>query len=340
MTRIAVISGFALETPPVGYGGLEWVAYLNAEYLAERGYDVTLIASRGSRAPPRCRLMETVEPSFFGAEARAWRVYGDRLDGFDYVIDHSHSFHAFRAKIRNPELKVLKVVHDLAPWLSPPPRNSYDVMAGVSMWHAEHLSNLYGIECEYLHHGLPIGDFPFKAKKEGYLLFLSRISPGKGAHVFIDICGELGADGIMAGDDDVMHGIDPWYRDYVMRRAQEEGIEYLGRVSHEEKLELLKNAEALVLPLQPPYYEVFGLVIVEAQACGTPVFVTDRGAPRELVRQGRTGFVLKDKEEIVGKLRAYMDGEITISPRECREWVESKFGMENYGKYLKVLGVR
>ena len=316
------------------------MAYLNVRYLAEKGYDVTLIASKYSQAPPGAQLIETIEPSFApGIEYHAWRMYRNELREFTHIIDHSHFFEAYRAKLERPELRVLKVVHDYTPWRTAPPEGSYDELAGVSRFHAKHLREFYRVNATYLYHGFPVEEWPFKAKKEGYLLFLSRLSKGKGAHVFLDICKRLGVDGVIAGEDDVKRGINPDYRDYIMLEAQKAGLTYLGRVYPEEKWELLKNALALVIPLQPRIYkEVFGIAFIEAMGVGTPVLTIDAGAPKELIKQGETGWVAKDNAELEAKVRALVEGELSFDPHACRRWAMEKFGMGNYKKYLELLG--
>ncbi|MHC1624460.1 MAG: glycosyltransferase [Methermicoccaceae archaeon] len=332
----AVVSCFAVPTPPASYGGAELVAYLSAKYLS-RYYDVTLIAAKGSEAPKGCDLVETVEPTFTAqAELAAWHQYKDMLNDFDILIDHTHQFYAYRAKLENPQLKVLKIVHDYLPWSAAPPRKSYDIIAGVSKFHAGVFREQWGVDAIHLYNGIEIERYKFRKDKEDFILFLNRLHPGKGAHIFVGLCEKLGVRGLLVGDDDVMHGIDPDYRDYVMLRCQKVGVEYLGRVDEDTKLELLSRAKAVVAPLCEPYKEVFGLYIIESLSSGTPVFVTDQGSPAELLGGlGLTscGYVAKNVKELENTLKQFLDGKMEFDPKNCRKRAEY-FGINRYEDYL------
>jgi len=190
--RVAVICPFALPSPPPSYGGAEMISWLTAKYLSNY-YDVTMIAAKGSIADG-FKLIETIEPSFLsGEEERAYRMYKDYLDEFAVIIDHTHFFRAYITKVRNPEIKVIKVVHDYAPWASPPPANSYDVIAGVSRWHSQFLSSVYETKFDYIYNGIEVERYKYldMEHKNDFLLFLNRLNLGKGAHIFVDICDRL-----------------------------------------------------------------------------------------------------------------------------------------------------
>jgi len=342
MMKVAVISPTALECPPQSYGGAEIIAYLTAKYLAEF-YDVALIAAKGSKAPKGCGLIETVEPKFSSdSEIKAYEVYKERLYEFDAIVDHTHFFPAYRAKLNNPELKVIKVVHDLRPWPSPPPEGSYDVIAGVSKWHAGHLSHVYATRFYHVYNAVEPNNYIFRRKKDDFLLFLNRLNPGKGAHIFVDICNELGIRGLVCGDDNPLHGIDPRYRDYVMKKCiDSDCVEYYGLIPHELKLELLSRAKAVVTPLNGEYREVFGLWILDACASGAPVFTTDMGAPAEILC-GREwtpyGYVAQSMDELKSAIREFVEGEVTFDSDALRDRA-FEFLPQMVGAYMDLLGV-
>ena len=324
--KIAVISCSALPTPPPSYGGAEIEAYLTAKYLAKH-YDVTLIGAIGSKADGY-ELIETVEPSFHGgAEIEAYEMYKDILKEFDLIVDHTHFFPAYKAKLENPDLKVIKVVHDYIPWSRPPPRDSYDVIAGVSQWHARFLSNVYKTEFDHIYNGIEVDRYKYSHDKYGFLLFLNRLSPGKGAHVFVDICNRVGVTGILCGDDNPSHGIDPNYRNMVLKKCVDsEYVEYKGLIPDNLKIELLSKAMAVVTPLVEPYRETFGLYILEAMASGTPVFVTDMGAPAELlggIGLTECGYVARDVKELEEAVLKFINGEYEFNRKKMRQRASS-----------------
>jgi len=178
--------------------------------------------------------------------------------------------------------------------------------------HAEHVSLMASRPVKTIYHGIPIEEYPFKEEKKDYLLFLGRMSPYKGADKAIRIAKEAGENLIVAGMDENVES-----RNYVfnvMKKANENGFSYLGKVSLEKKLELLADAKAVLLPYRREYMGVFEIVFVEAMATGTPVITTSLGsAEEELIKDGETGFLVEnDFQSAISRL-----GE--INNEECRE---------------------
>ena len=337
--KIAVICPVALPSPPPAYGGAEVISWLTAKYLAKH-HDVTMIAAKGSKAEG-FDLVETVEPSFHGGvEAEAYEMYKDKLGEFDVIIDHTHFFPAYKAKLENPRLKVIKVVHDYAPWSSPPPRESYDIIAGVSQWHAQFLSLVYEIEFDYIYNGIEVDRYKYGENKEDFLLFLNRLNPGKGAHIFVDICDSLKVRGIVAGDDDPSHGIDPNYRNLVLKKCVDSDyVEYLGLIPEDLKLELLSKAMAVVTPLNGAYRETFGLWCLEALASGTPVFTTLLGGPLEILGEvgfTKYGYVASDITDLVKAVTWFVHGKCEFDRKAMRQRAASFLNMM-VEKYLNLI---
>lgn len=322
--RIGVVSASALPSPPgaAAYGGLEAIAAYSAEALAEAHPDTTLFGAKGSRTT-RARLFETVDASYepdlsWPVERSAWEKMRPELERMDVVVDHTHGFWAHLLKPERPGIHVAKVIHDLFPWESSPPSGSTDAVLGVSDFHGQFLQERWGTPVDHIYNGIPTGALTFSEQKEDYLLFLSRLDPGKGAHHFLDIAQKLGGvRAVIAGDDNPMHGINYHYRDGILHRAVSMGVDYRGLVTDREKKDLLAHARAVVVPLADPYMEVFGIWIVEALASGTPVFTTDRGAPREIVTAA-TGVVAEDHTGLVTPLRRLVAGQDVYPPRDCR----------------------
>jgi len=187
--------------------------------------------------------------------------------------------------------------------------------------HAEHVSLMASRPVKTVHHGIPIEEYPFKEEKENYLLFLGRMSPYKGADRAVEIAKEAGEDLIVAGMDENVESRDYVFK--VMKKANENGFSYLGKVSLEKKLELLADAKVVLLPYREEYMGVFEIVFVEAMATGTPVITTRlSSAEEEIIIDGETGFLVEDDfQSAVNRLDE-------ISNERCRERAKA-FKLEN-----------
>jgi glycosyltransferase involved in cell wall biosynthesis len=171
-----------------------------------------------------------------------------------------------------------------------------------------------------IHHGLDAEDFPLGEGDGGYFLFLGRMSPEKGAHRAMEAAWKADVPLIMAAK---MR--EPWefeYFDTYVKPYLNERIRYYGEVPHEHKLELLAGAKALLFPIR--WNEPFGMVMIEAMACGTPVLAFPEGAAPEVVDHGRTGFLCHD----VGDLAEAIDRVDEIDRKACRQAVEGYFSAD------------
>jgi glycosyltransferase involved in cell wall biosynthesis len=171
-----------------------------------------------------------------------------------------------------------------------------------------------------IHHGLDAAEFPVGDGDGGYVLFLGRMAYEKGAHRAMEAAYKAGVPLLMAAK---MR--EPWEFDYFdtfVRPYLNKDIQYLGEVPHEEKLSLLGGARALLNPIR--WAEPFGLVMIEALACGTPVLAFPEGAAPEIVEDGKTGFLCHDEAdmaEAIGRV-GHLDRAV------CREAVEGYFSTE------------
>jgi glycosyltransferase involved in cell wall biosynthesis len=169
-------------------------------------------------------------------------------------------------------------------------------------------------------HGLDLADYPFRAAKEDFLLFLGRIYPDKGLHTAIRLAREAGTRLLIAGP--VFEPDLPYFDARIRAQLDGEQIVYLGPADHARKVDLMQRAKALVLPLEVD--ETFGLAMIEAMACGTPVLAYDRGAVPEVVAQGETGFAVRTYEE----LRESLPRLATLDPHRCRAHVAQNFSRD------------
>jgi glycosyltransferase involved in cell wall biosynthesis len=321
--RIAVLAPCWFPVPPSGYGGIEWVVSLLADGLVDSGHDVTLFASGDSRTKAKLEFVYPVAPSeWIGRsfwELRHVLHCYERADEFDVINDHSGPPAAtLAAAIDTP------VVHTVHGPLEGEPGLLYDQVSAVSpgtsfvslsMNQRKPRPNLNWIaNCP---NALDLSVYPFRPQRGKYLLFLGRMSPDKGAHRAVAVAMEAGLPLKIAGK---MR--EPKERDYFAEFVEPhlgDGIEWLGEVSHGQKVELLQHARATLFPIE--WEEPFGLVMIESMACGTPVIATARGAVPEVIEHGRSGVVVDDYRIIPASL----DEADRLDPRELRRYVEERF---------------
>jgi glycosyltransferase involved in cell wall biosynthesis len=167
------------------------------------------------------------------------------------------------------------------------------------------------------HNALDFSVYPCKPHRGEYLLFLGRLSPDKGAHRAIAVAMQTGLPLKIAGKLQ-----EPKEREYFHELVEPhlvDGIEYLGEVTHGEKVELLQNARATLFPIE--WEEPFGLVMIESMACGTPVVATRWGAVPEVIEDGRSGIIVDNYTEMPGAL----ERADALDPLELRRYVEEEF---------------
>jgi glycosyltransferase involved in cell wall biosynthesis len=160
--------------------------------------------------------------------------------------------------------------------------------------------------------------YPVQPKRGDYFLFLGRMNPEKGAHRAVAVAMEAGVPLKLAGKKREP-AEEVYFHEYVEPHLREGHIEYLGEVTHGEKVELLQDARATLFPVD--WEEPFGLVMIESMACGTPVIATRRGAVPEVIEHGRSGIIVDDYRDMVGVL-AQAD---ELEPMELRRAAEERF---------------
>jgi glycosyltransferase involved in cell wall biosynthesis len=324
--RIAILAPPWFAVPPSGYGGIEWVVSILADALAEAGQEVTLFASGDSRTratlsavfpqAPR-RLIGRSQPELHHVLA----CYA-RADEFDVINDHTGTLGAALGQaVATP------VVHTVHGPLDGEPGEIYELidrvapdvgLISISLNQRKPKPHLNWIaNC---HNALDFSVYPFKPYSGEYLLFLGRLSPDKGAHRAIAVAMQTGLPLKIAGKKQ-----DPKELTYFKELVEPhlvDGIEYLGEVSHGEKVELLQHARATLFPIE--WEEPFGLVMIESMACGTPVIATRRGAVPEVIEHGRSGIVVDDYRAIP----AALEEADKLDPFDIRRYVEQEFSPE------------
>lgn len=329
--KVMLVSTTFYPSPPPSYGGTEAVVWHLAEELNKLGHKVTVVAPQGSRFSPGIEHLPTVVPVFGQLqEDGAWPMFLPRLVNlqtqqgtreFDVVHENSFRMWAYMAAKDHPEVKVCATVHWQMHWPSigarPPPVPKPSLIC-LSKAHAMQTSAVLGVHCEYVHNGVDPAAYPFKKEKGDRFLFLGRIARFKGPHEAIHLADTYRFPLDVAGEDRFVG--DPPYVHEVMNACR--GMaKYHGEVTNEKKLELLGDARAVILPYI--WAEPFGLVPIEANACGTPAIVLDYpgSAMREIVEDGVNGFLCKSIAEMGEATKNVGD----IKPEECRRVVEERF---------------
>ena len=323
---IAIIAPTWFAVPPSGYGGIEWVVSLLADGLVDAGHDVTLFASGDSRTKARLVSVYAEAPSSLIGRSmpefhHALGCYA-RADEFDVINDHSGMLGAaLGATVETP------VGHTAHGPLEGEPGEIYELIGkvapkvgliSISMNQRRPKPHLNWIaNC---HNALDFSIYPFKPTRGDYLLFLGRMSPDKGAHRAVAVAMETGMPLKIAGKLQ-----EPKEREYFHELVEPhlvDGIEYLGEVTHGEKVELLQNARATLFPIE--WEEPFGLVMIESMACGTPVIATRWGAVPEVIDDGRIGIIVDSYTE----MSAALERADRLDPLELRHYVEEEFSPE------------
>jgi len=339
--KVLLVSTTFYPTPPPGYAGTEAVVGWLSEELNKLGHKVSVVAPIGSRFSEGIEHIPTVQPGIGQMqEDAAWPMWLPRLvdlkthepaGEFDIVHDHSFRAWSYMAAKDHPSIKVCMTIHWQMHWPSigagrpPVPRPN---LICISNAHALMTSSVLGVHCEWVYNGIPVEAFPFQKEKGERFLFLSRIAKFKGPHEAIALAERLRVPLDVVGEDRFVG--DPAYVHQVMNACRGM-IRYWGEVPHARKIELLRNAKAVVLPLL--WQEPFGIVPIEANACGTPVVTLDYpgSSMREIVQDGVNGFLCKSIAEMAEAMKNVGD----IKPEECRRVVEEKFSAQKMaGAYV------
>jgi glycosyltransferase involved in cell wall biosynthesis len=326
------------ELPPVGYGGIESVVADLVDALVARGHEVTLVGSgrNGTKAqrfvqvfpdPPFQRLGEAM-PEVVHAAAAA-----EALEGLDVDLVHDHCC-AGPLLARGRRTPTVVTAH--GPVTGEPGdyfRYLGDSIELVAISDAQRRLNPALNWVGRVHNAINVDTFPFAETKDDYVLFLGRFNPDKGAHLAIDAAQRAGRRIVLAGKCN--EALEKAYFDAEIKPRLGPGVEYVGEADATTKRELFAGARCLVFPIQ--WDEPFGMVMIEAMACGTPVVATRRGSVPEVVADGVTGHIVDD----LGDLPAAIVNAEELSPTACRRHVRAKFDLpvmaEGYERVYRTL---
>jgi len=333
--RIAQIAPLFESVPPKYYGGTERVVSFLTEELVREGHDVTLFASGDSVTRARlialCRRalrldkqsVDHLAPQILLVE-RAYRRAAE-FDVMHFHIDYLHYPVSRRQPV--PQVTTLHGRLDI-PELAPLYTEFVD-MPVVSISDAQRAPLRKANWQATVHHGLPSDLFRFQPEPGKYLAFLGRLSPEKRVDRAIEIAKRIDMPiKIAAKVDDVDR---EYFETLVEPLLDDSRVEYVGEIGEGEKQEFLGNAYALVFPIDWP--EPFGLVMIEALACGTPIIAYQQGSVLEIMADGRAGFIVETIDEAVQAAARVT----SLDRRLCRELFDERFTAERMAKdYVNV----
>jgi glycosyltransferase involved in cell wall biosynthesis len=335
--RIGVIAPVWERVPPERYGGTEFMVSLLTDELVRRGHEVTLFATGDSISSAKLEwVYPTAQRESHGQvipEIRHLSLAFRQAGSFQLIHNHAgYSACAFASLVETP---VLMTLHGIFT-----DENKAFFRAFRKDLYFNALSTHQRAECpdlryvQTINNGIDVASYPFEENKDDYLLSFGRISPLKGTHTAIEMAKGSGRRLIIAGKVDLKDR--SYFEQTIKPQLDGRLISYLGEVSWDEKLSLLKKAQALIFPIEWP--EPFGLVMIEAMACGTPVVASKRGSVPEIIAEGETGFIV---ESLEGAIEALQEVSL-INPRNCRNHVERRFShlhmVDEYEKaYLEII---
>jgi glycosyltransferase involved in cell wall biosynthesis len=305
--------------------------------MVKKGHEVTLYATGDSQTLGRlrwiCPRSISEDPSL---EAKVYQYLHTALvfeeaNQFDLIHNHYDAYPlAFSKLVKTP---ILTTIHGFS---SPQVTEIYRKYSQTFFVSISLADRIHAPTLNYaanIYHGIPLNEYKFNDKPENYFCYLGRISPDKGVHQAIKLAKKLGLKfkiaGLVAKEN----------RDFFNRLIKPNlnpKIKYLGLISEEEKKDLLQKASGF-LHLNT-YSEGFGLTLIEAMACGTPVIGMNLGSVPEVIEDKKTGFVISSLEEAGVAVKQIE----TISRIDCRKRVEKHFSVErmvnDYEKiYIKIL---
>jgi glycosyltransferase involved in cell wall biosynthesis len=317
--RVAVLAPVAWRTPPRQYGAWETVASNITEGLVARGWEVTLFATRDSVT--QARLHAVVDRGYEEDPAIDPKVaeYLHIAEAFEHAAEfdliHSHYDFMALSYTRLVKTPVLTTIHGFSSPKIMPAYQKYSDGYFVSISDSDRAPGLNYLATVY--NGIDLSLYPFQQSPGEKLIFLGRIHPDKGVHLAIAVARlsrlPLRIAGIIQDQEYFRQQVEPYLDDREIR--------YVGPVDVRGKNELFAGARALLHLNTIP--ERFGLVLAEANAAGVPVIAMDCGSCREVIQDGRTGFLVNNVNEAVRALERLSE----IDRGACRRRIEQCFSV-------------
>lgn len=305
-----------------------------ADAFVEKNQDVTLFASSDSETKAKLHGVPPSEVLHSNIPENIRRHYTHSLisqcynKAAEFDIIHSHftllsSFYSNLVKTPTVSSIHSPITEDLKPIIEQFKNNRY---ISFSLSQRKQFPELNWVANIY--HGIDTNLFAYNEKPEDYFLYIGRITEEKGIHYAIEAAKAAGVKLLIAGRSYATEGY--WHK-HLEPHIDGKNVRYVGEANLERKIELYRNAKGLLFPTQ--YDEVFGLVMIEAMSCGTPVIGWNKGSVPEVIQDGETGYLVNSVEEMIEAIKKIDK----ISRKACRDRVEKLFSVEKMVQgYLKV----
>jgi glycosyltransferase involved in cell wall biosynthesis len=300
--RIAQVAPLAERVPPKLYGGTERVVSWLTEELVALGHEVTLFASADSKTkaalvpvwPSGIRLSRP-RPDPLAPLANLLEAVASRAENFDVIHFHIDWVHLpLLQRLRVPFLTTMHGRLDL-PFIRWVSRSFPDALfVSISDNQREPVPGLNWLAT--VHHGMPPAVFKPSATSDGYLAFLGRICPEKGPETAIRLARASGLPLKIAAKVEQNR----YFKERIEPLVDGKQIQFVGEVGERDKERFLQKAAALLFPIDWP--EPFGLVMIEAMACGTPTIAFRRGSVPEIIEDGVSGFIVENEAEALSAI--------------------------------------
>lgn len=326
--KIAQIAPLWERVPPFRYGGIELIVSLLTDELVRRGHKVTLFASGDSITKGTLKSVHDqalrLDPSIKEPGLYEQMMLSDvyqHADHFDII--HSH---VGCAALPYSELVKTPTVHTMHGVFTPDNEKMFRRFAWqpyISISEAQREPRLGLNYIHTVYNGIDTASYSFQSTptQPAYLAFVGRLSPEKGPEEAIKIARATGLPLKMAGKIDAVDR--DFYREKLEPQIDGEQIQYLGEVSHEQKVQLLGGATVTLFPIT--WREPFGLVMIESMATGTPVIGMALGSVPEVIAHGKTGFVCHSLETMIEAVPAA----IKLDRQICRDHILSRFSVQS-----------
>ncbi|MBU1111114.1 glycosyltransferase family 4 protein [Patescibacteria group bacterium] len=335
--KIAQVTSLIESVPPLHNNGLEFIVHFLTDGLVDKGHEVTLFATGDSQTDaeltavwPKAASRDVLAKDISRGIFSKWSHEAAFLRADEFDIIHTHDFYGMSWCLMPAPL--VMTVHcpagDYEEYKKKFPvnywpyfkqlenklKNGYTVFVSESQ--RSHFPS--GRHHYVVHNGVPVEDFSFSDKPEDYFVFLGYISENKGPHLAIQAADAAGVKLKIAGNRFLNKA---FFNEQMKPFLRAGRIEYLGSLGYEEKIRLLRGAKAVFVPIQ--WKEPFGLVMIEAMSCGTPVIALNRASVPEIVVDGKTGFICNSVDEMAEAAKNIDK----ISRLECRRHVEKNFSV-------------
>ena len=316
--RVAILSPISWRTPPRHYGPWEAVVNLLSEGLVQSGLDVTLFATGDSQTSGKlvavCPHPYSEDPSVNAKVAECLHISEvfERSAEFDLIHNHFDFLPlTYSRLIKTP---VVTTIHGFSSPSIIPVYKKYNAHGHyVAISEADRSPELDYVAT--IHHGIDIAQFPFSDAGGEYLLFFGRIHPEKGVHEAIQVAQRTRKKLVIAG---IVQDRE-YFETQIEPHLDGDQVEYLGAIGPAQRPDVLGRALALLHLIS--FDEPFGLSLVEAMACGTPVIAFGRGSIPEIVMDGETGYIVEDIDQAAQAVAAVR----SLDRSACREDVEQRF---------------